>query len=62
MDANDLAICITSGSPIPKDCLSADIVSQIQQGGLISKILLMLMTVLLKKSAKKISYRLVSDF
>jgi hypothetical protein len=37
MDANDLAICITSGSPIPKDCLSADIVSQIQQGGLISK-------------------------
>lgn len=37
MDANDLAICITSGSPIPKDCLSADIVLQIQQGGLISK-------------------------
>jgi len=37
MDANDIAICITSGSPIPKDCLSADIISQIQQGGLISK-------------------------
>ncbi|MBS9394057.1 MAG: hypothetical protein HEQ29_13225 [Dolichospermum sp. LBC05a] len=37
MDANDLAICITSSSPIPKDCLSADIVLQIQQGGLISK-------------------------
>ena len=37
MDGNDLAICITSGSPIPKDCFSADIVSQIQQGGLISK-------------------------
>ncbi|MDB9309435.1 hypothetical protein PN471_12515 [Aphanizomenon sp. CS-733/32] len=37
MDANDLAICITSGSPIPKDCLSADVVLQIQQGGLISK-------------------------
>jgi hypothetical protein len=37
MDANDLTICITSGSPIPKGFCSPAILSQIQQGGLISR-------------------------
>ena len=37
MNAVELAELITVGSPIPKGCCSADVLAQIQQGGLTSK-------------------------
>ncbi|MEH1912234.1 hypothetical protein [Nostoc sp.] len=37
MDATQLALLITSGSPIPKGTCSITVIRQIQQGGLVSK-------------------------
>ncbi len=37
MDATELSRLITVGSPIPKGTFSATVLSQIQQGGLLSK-------------------------
>ncbi|RUT01084.1 hypothetical protein DSM106972_070900 [Dulcicalothrix desertica PCC 7102] len=37
MDARELATLIMPGSPIPKGSCSTTILSQIQQGGLVSK-------------------------
>lgn len=37
MDATQLALFITIGSPIPKGTCSMAVITQIQQGGLVSK-------------------------
>lgn len=37
IDATELAVLITVGSPIPKGSCSADVLKQIQQGGLASQ-------------------------
>ncbi|MEH1934997.1 MAG: hypothetical protein V7L14_15145 [Nostoc sp.] len=37
MDATQLGLLITSGSPIPKGTCSMAVITQIQQGGLVSK-------------------------